>query len=103
MLIFREKHMTEADLVLRNCKLKKRCNKTWGELSKSSPSGMLKNLRIDTVRYCKDCKELVWRCDTKDELVEAILKNHCVAFRDWNETFSGQMNKPLLGSIKIYD
>ncbi len=95
--------MANADLLLRNCKLKKRCDKTWEELSESSPSGMLKNLRMDTVRYCKECKEFVWRCDTKDELVDAILRNHCVAFPDWDGTLSGYKNKLLLGSVKMYE
>jgi len=87
--------------VIRNCRIKKRCNRTWDQLSESSPTGLLKKLRIETVRYCDKCRDFVWWCDTEEELVDALARNQCVAFVDWNGAFSGYTNKPLLGAITL--
>lgn len=90
-------------ILIRNCRMKTRCDRKWEELSESSPEGLLKDLQMDGVRYCDRCKDFVWKCENKQELVDAITLNQCVAFIDWDGTISGHKNKPLLGSVKMYE
>ena len=88
--------------MIRNCRIKKRCDRTWDQLSESSPTGLLKKLRIETVRYCDKCRDLVWWCETEKELVDAVTRNQCVAFIDRHAALNGQVRKEFLGSIKIH-
>ena len=87
--------------VIRNCQIKKRCDRTWDQLSESSPTGLLKKLRIETVRYCDKCRDLVWWCESEKELADAAARNQCVAFVDWHGTLSGYKRKLLLGIVKF--
>jgi hypothetical protein len=89
--------------MIRNCRIKKRCDRTWDQLSESSPTGLLKKLRIETVRYCDKCRDFVWWCDTGKELADAVTRNQCVAFVNWHGALGGQENQVFLGSIKIHD
>lgn len=82
--------------------MKEQCHRKWEELSESSPEGPLKELRMHGVRYCDKCNEFVWKCKNKQELVDAITLNKCVAFVDWDGTISGYKNQPLLGSARMF-
>ena len=89
--------------MIRNCRIKKRCDRTWGQLSESSPTGLLKKLCIETVRYCDKCRDFVWWCETEKELADAVARNQCVAFVDGQGELSGKVRKEFLGSIKIHE
>lgn len=56
--------------LIRNCKLKYRCSMKWDLLEKTSD---------EDVRYCPECKKSVHHCQTDDQLIIAIIDDHCVA------------------------
>lgn len=59
-----------ASLQLRNCEFAFRCNAKWNDLA---PTGRA------NIRFCNDCEKEVHRCDTDEELLQAIRSNLCVA------------------------
>ncbi len=89
--------------MIRNCKVKKQCDKTWAVLSESSPHGILKNLRMDSVRYCERCDDFVWWCSTEKELVDALTSNQCVAFVVGYGAISDQTDSLLLEKLHFID
>ncbi len=66
--------------LIRNCRIKKQCHKNWDVLKESSPHGILKDLRIDNIRYCEQCDDFIWWCDNEKDLIDALKGNRCVAF-----------------------
>lgn len=57
---------------LRNCPFAFRCTKQWLELKQTDS---------DKLRFCDDCQQPVYLCETDEELTEAIIQNRCVAIR----------------------
>jgi hypothetical protein len=83
------------DHLIRNCSWKFKCNKTWDSLLEAKPYSFKRT------RYCPDCKENVRLVESEKSLFLAIEHNQCVAIPFEITRFSKQLNKPLLGAIKL--
>lgn len=76
---------------LRNCEFAFRCNAKWEELA---PTGRF------SVRFCNDCEKEVHRCDTEEELLQAIRSNLCVAISQPYPQAGEEEFRMLMGSMR---
>jgi len=60
----------ENSLTIRNCIFGFKCDKNWGELTRTES---------DEVRFCQSCQKEVFFCESDDELVRYVRLNRCVA------------------------
>ena len=84
--------------LIRNCAWKFKCTRTWDSLELAKPYA------FERTRYCPDCKENVKLITDERSLLLAIEHNHCVAIAfeiTHLKQQLDQMNKPLVGSLKI--
>jgi hypothetical protein len=59
-----------TQLGIRNCIFRFRCDRKWESLKPTENAG---------IRSCDDCGKFVYRCQTDEELVDAVSQNRCVA------------------------
>ena len=81
--------------LIRNCSWKFKCNKTWDSLLKT------KEYSYQKIRYCPDCKEDVHLVASEKELFIKIEHDRCVAIPFEITRFSQQLNRPLLGAVRV--
>lgn len=60
-------------LDIRNCALRFKCTKSWDEL---------RQLSDPKVKYCTDCGDKVYFCESDEEIVSHIRANDCIAYTD---------------------
>lgn len=81
--------------LIRNCSWKFKCTRTWDSLLLAKPYA------YENERYCPDCKENVSLVNSERSLFLAIEFNQCVAIPFDITNVHKQLNKPLLGSVRI--
>jgi len=81
--------------LIRNCSWKFKCNRTWDSLLLAKP------YTFEGTRYCPDCKENVRLVKNESSLFLAIEHNRCVAIPFEITNAKKQLDKPILGSLKI--
>jgi len=81
--------------LIRNCSWKFKCKKTWDSLLET------KEYSYQKIRYCPDCKEDVHLVASEKELFIKIEHDRCVAIPFEITRFSQQLNRPLLGAVRI--
>ena len=81
--------------LIRNCSWKFKCKKTWDSLLET------KEYSYQKIRYCPDCKEDVHLVTNEKELFIKIEHDRCVAIPFEITMFSKQLNRPLLGAVRI--
>jgi len=84
-----EKHL------IHNCSWKFKCKKTWDSLLET------KEYSYQKIRYCPDCKEDVHLVASEKELFIKIEHDRCVAIPFEITRFSKQLDRPLLGAVRI--
>ena len=85
----------KSNNLLRNCAWKFKCTQSWDSLLEA------KYYSYDKVRFCPDCKEKVYIVSDESELFLAIEHDKCIAIPFDITNAKKQLNKPLLGSIKL--
>jgi len=75
------------DELIRNCKFRFQCNKTWQNLDMTSSVN---------IRVCRVCGEQVYLCVSDDELRRAMEANHCVAIRIQTDSLTAEPGQPGL-------
>lgn len=84
---------------IRNCEFKLECPKEWDSL-KSNES-------IKNVRFCEECKSLVYFVQNEEELSFRIWQNDCVAIpadlgkKIFNKQIVKSASKPSMGSVRF--
>lgn len=65
---------------IRNCQFAFRCTKQWPELARTDN---------DKKRFCDDCQQNVFLCESDAELTQAVIQNRCIAIpaRSFGEDF----------------
>jgi hypothetical protein len=100
--------MTQSKLVtipkvsktIRNCVFSYKCPKEWEDLSSNNDGK-------DTIRYCGECKKLVYFVTTEEELAYRIWERSCVAIpkefgvKIFQKQILKSSSKPLLGAVRI--
>lgn len=81
--------------LIRNCSWKFKCDKTWDVLLLAKP------YVYEKIRYCPDCKENVRLVDNESSLFLAIEHNQCVAIPFNITNTRRQLDKPLIGSLRL--
>jgi Zn finger protein HypA/HybF involved in hydrogenase expression len=85
----------KENYLIRNCSWKFKCKKTWDSLLET------KEYSYQKIRYCPDCKEDVHLVTSEKELFIKIEHDRCVAIPFEITRFSKQLNRPLLGAVRI--
>lgn len=80
-----------SDSQLRNCKLAFKCDARWDDLVLTGRS---------KVRFCNDCQQEVHRCETDEELLQAIRSNLCVAIPAPYANTANEEDRVLIGSTR---
>lgn len=80
-----------TDSQLRNCKLAFKCDAKWGDLAATGRS---------KIRFCNDCQQEVHRCETDEELLQAIRSNLCVAIPAPYADTTNEEHQVLIGSTR---
>lgn len=75
---------------IRNCKFAFRCDRRWADLTPT---------RDPDIKFCNGCQQEVFFCHTDAALVEAIVRNRCVAIYVENHLDSGTP-RVLMGSVR---
>lgn len=81
--------------LIRNCSWKFRCSQSWDSLLEAQ------YYAYDRVRFCPDCKEKVYIINDESELFLAIEHDRCVAIPFDITNTAKQLDKVMLGSIKL--
>jgi hypothetical protein len=77
-------------LTLRNCAFAFECQASWDRLTPTL---------LDKVRYCDHCDQDVHRCDTDEDLLQAVRRNLCVAI-DAPDVPAAPARRMLVGSVR---
>jgi len=87
--------MARITHLIRNCSWKKKCSRSWDSLTPAQ------HYQFDLIRHCPDCNENVHLVADEADLLQAIESNYCVAIPFDITNLKKQLDRPLLGSVKI--
>ncbi len=66
-----------------NCKLLQfRCSKKWEQLAPTEHND---------IRFCGECKERVYFCQTQADIYSHFEQSHCIAFKNFDDDFLGML------------
>ncbi len=89
---FRKKRPPKYDPILPdNCRVGFRCSKTWDSL---------RDTGTGDVRYCDSCRRNVHFCETEGQLVDAVKRKDCVAFKTADPAAPDELLDVFMGLIK---
>lgn len=81
--------------LIRNCSFKFKCGQSWDSLAR------LPSYKESYIRYCEKCDQKVYWVDSQSEVLMHIEANHCIAI-SFDLTFTAkQLNKPMIGVVKL--
>lgn len=81
--------------LIRNCSFRYKCGQSWDSLA------ILPSYDSSYMRYCKKCNQKVYWVGSESEILMHVEANHCVAI-SFDLTFTAkQLNKPMIGVVKL--
>lgn len=79
-------------IAIRNCKLGHKCDRKWDDLT---------DTKTTEIRFCMACQREVYLCRSKEQLVDAIALNRCVAIINGEiKNIPPSGGKPLFKALK---
>ncbi len=93
---FKQNQVSKTRINIRNCVFGFRCAQNWDAMQETSREG---------VRFCKECAKDVFWVTSKENLMEAITLNRCVAIDALvnPEPAIDKQPEVLLGMIRNYE